>query len=165
MNTGEESTVLYCLFFLIALASLVSWFMIGLVYLLGDRMSLPPGVLISSQAFSYFVNLLLVSSYSIIRLVAELNEAVSLDPEFCEFEVILTLYSRALCLSYDLGVSIELGYKVSRPHANEYRLPLAVYHIFSQAVALTIALEKHFEASFSWQRGQGCVFDQSELTV
>lgn len=165
MNTSEESTVLYCLFFLIAIASLVSWFMIGLVYLLGDRMSLPPGVLISSQAFSYFMNLLLVISYSIIRLVAELNQEVSLDPKFCEFEVLSTLYSRALCLSYDLGVSIELGYKVSRPHANEYRLPLVVYHILSQVVALTIALEKHFEATFSWQRGQGCAFAQSILAV
>lgn len=164
-NTTEVDVVLIVLFSLGATTSMISWFFIGIVYSVGERLSLPPGSLIASQAFSYLVNTFILSSYLLISLVSSLSTDSYVDPQICELALVLIIYSRSLSLSYDLGVSIELIYKVQRPHSKEYLIPLPFYHVTCQIVAVLFALEKHFEAHVEWLTGEGCVFDQSALSM
>mmetsp|Transcript_33491 Transcript_33491/g.58675 ORF Transcript_33491/g.58675 Transcript_33491/m.58675 type:complete len:239 (-) Transcript_33491:156-872(-) len=154
--------MLYCL---IAICSLVSWVFIGIVYSVGERMSLPPGGLIASQAFSYFVNTLVVSIYLVLSLTAMLYAEAYINPRICELALVVIIYTRILCLSYDLAVSIELIYKVRRPHSQQYLLRLPFYHVLCQVIAVSFAIDKHFEASVVWLDGEGCGFDQTPVSI
>jgi hypothetical protein len=53
----------YLFFMGFAPLSFLAWLLIGLVYLSDTKLSIPPGKLISAEAFSYMLNLISTIAY------------------------------------------------------------------------------------------------------
>jgi hypothetical protein len=53
----------YLFFMGFAPLSFLAWLLIGLVYLVDTKLSIPPGKLISAEAFSYMLNLISAVSH------------------------------------------------------------------------------------------------------
>jgi hypothetical protein len=58
-----EGTLQYLYLMVLSPLSFVVWILIGVVYLFDKKLSLPPGKLISAEAFSYLFNLVSLIAY------------------------------------------------------------------------------------------------------
>jgi hypothetical protein len=68
----------------------------------------------------------------------------------------VSTYSDTLVFCYQLSLSIELAYKVCRPHIKAYLIPLRLHHLTCNLLGLTLALIAVTLGEFEWSAENGC---------
>lgn len=160
---SKDIVVAFSVFSALAVCSLVSWLVIGVTYLKGERMSKPPGKLISAQGFNYFTDLLLNLIFSSYQF-SEGYLTFHINLEFCEVAYIVLLYTRTMCLCTDLCVSIELIHLVNCPHKQKTLVSLHWYMFACHLTALIFAIEK-FLSKVSWKGSIECIAEESQVQL
>lgn len=74
-------------------------------------------------------------------------------------------YSTTLAVTYDLAISIELAYKVSRPSKKGYFIPIKFYHLVCNLTSLLIGAITVSQGESYWAERSGCDLTKSRVAT
>jgi hypothetical protein len=163
----ENEGVLQYLYFMgFAPLSFLAWALIGTVYLIDRKLSIPPGQLIAAEAFSYMISLITsLAFWPVLKRYHSRSFFAANTLNSCVITGVIASYTTTLAFTYDLAVSIELTYKVVKPSKKGYFIPLKAYHITCNLISVLLAAIEATQGQASYAEQDGCDFTEATVNM